>query len=52
MIKILHFPIGVALELIIFSSKFSAEGAGAMPNLLTNFWSRDSMYDGLNKIET
>ena len=29
-----------------FSSKFSGKGVGAMPYLLTNFWSRDSMYDG------
>ena len=29
-----------------FSSKFSAEGVGAMPYLLTSFWSRDSMDDG------
>ena len=28
-----------------FSSKFSGKGVGAMPYLLTNFWSRDSMYD-------
>ena len=34
-----------------FSSKFSGGGVGAMPYLLANFWSCDSMYDGLKKIE-
>ena len=33
-----------------FSSKFSGKGVGAMPYLLTNFWSRDSMYDSSFKI--
>ena len=50
MIKFLHFHFGVSLEQIIFSSKFSGKGVGAMPYLLTNFWSRDSMYDGFKKI--
>ena len=46
MIKSLHFHFGVSLEQIIFfSSKFSGKGVGAMPYLLANFWSRDSMYD-------
>ena len=34
----------------LFSSKFSGEGVGAMPYLLINIWSRDSMYDGFKKI--
>ena len=33
-----------------FSSKFSGKGVGAMPYLLTNFWSRDSLYDGFLNI--
>ena len=33
-----------------FSSKFSGKGVGAMPYLLTNFWSRDSVYDGFLNI--
>ena len=35
-----------------FSSKFSGEGVGAMPYLLTNCWSRDSMYDGFKNVKT
>ena len=33
-----------------FSSNFSGKGVGAMPYLLTNFWSRDSLYDGFFNI--
>ena len=33
-----------------FSSKFSGKGVGAMPYLLINFWSRDSVYDGFLNI--
>ena len=48
MIKFLHFHFGVSLN--FFSSKFSGKGVGAMPYLLTNFWSRDSVYDGFLNI--
>ena len=46
MIKIFTFSYWCIFGANFFSSKFSGEGVGAMPYLLTHFWSRDSMDDG------
>ena len=47
MIKIFTFSFWCIFRVNNFlSSKFSGEGVGAMSYLLTNFWSRDSMFDG------